>query len=236
MKNGESRFWDDTASLVERHHPVADLGSLDPAMAAAERLIAEQGRIDFEALDRAAPGMLVHVISTEAHDPLGYRVDRYDQRATLDSGANHTGLVVGDYPVPLYAERIAAAYATTVVFARPTLISTSWRRKGGETRRFLRLTLPLKEGNQTRKVVNLVRSEKGNLLTHLVGQNKAWRGQKMESVSLAARGIDLRLEGGVHFGISVNAQREALLDGLADGVTDQGLEALAPPFQDGRSH
>lgn len=91
-----------------------------------------------------APNCLVHVFDTSSFNPAGYRLTRYDRRATLDGGRDYTNMLLGDYPVKVYRENSEQQLCTAWSMRTRRYSEVKWSRDGGETRRFNRLIVPLR--------------------------------------------------------------------------------------------
>lgn len=98
---------------------------------------------DIEVLSVRAPNCLFHLVDTQPHNPAGYRIVRYDTRATLDGGRDYTGLLIGDYPARVYRENLQQQLGTAWAMHTSRYSEVVWSRDVSERRRFHRLLVPL---------------------------------------------------------------------------------------------
>ncbi|MBM3572754.1 MAG: hypothetical protein FJX52_10430, partial [Alphaproteobacteria bacterium] len=87
---------------------------------------------DLDRLEELAPHCFFHLVDTSNANPAGYRLARYDRRATLDAGRNYTGLQFGDYPVRVYRDNLQQQLCATWSLRTPRYSGVQWSREGGE--------------------------------------------------------------------------------------------------------
>lgn len=132
------------AYLVEKHFCNDAINTRDVQLArVSAHFDSPQASYDLDAFHRMAPNCLFHVFDTSSSNPAGYRVAKYDRRATLDGGRDYTNLIIGDYPVRVYRENMEQQVCTAWAMRTRRYSEVKWSRDGGETRRFHRLLLPL---------------------------------------------------------------------------------------------
>jgi DNA-binding CsgD family transcriptional regulator len=143
--SGHLSLHHDGARLSEVFFASAAIGSRDPELSRIhENFDDPQAACDLELLSGLAPNCLLHLVDARSHDPAGFRVARYDTRATLDGGRDYTGLVFGDYPVAVYRENLEHQVGTAWIMGVRRYSEVSWAREGGERRRFNRLLVPMR--------------------------------------------------------------------------------------------
>jgi hypothetical protein len=76
---------------------------------------------DIDPVRLAQLGLLgrLHVLNADNPDPLLMRFDLYGNKVPLDNGRIYTGLAVGDHPVRIQAETVAADYDAARMAAEP---------------------------------------------------------------------------------------------------------------------
>lgn len=221
---GQSSWRKEKTELHERHFAVNDIEQLDPQIAAAYRWHMEKGELDLAGLGRLAPDTMVHVVNTGTLNPGGYRVERYDSRATLDDGKDFTGLWVGDYPDPVYSEHLQRSYMTAASLGVPAYSEIWWTSVAHGFRSFARLIVPHTSCNGVDKVTLFVRPKQGKFAKKLADKVRARCGNKINNLRATYRGANLRFEAGVTFRVAVDPSRELLQDATMDGVTDHVVE------------
>jgi hypothetical protein len=87
----------------------------------------------------------LHVLNVENADPLRMRFDLYGSKVPLDNGRIYTGLAIGDHPVRIQAETVAADYDVVRKAAEPHYFRVR-KRLGGIGYRYTRLALPFSTG------------------------------------------------------------------------------------------
>jgi hypothetical protein len=102
---------------------------------------------DIDPVRLAQLGLLgrLHVLNADNPDPLLMRFDLYGNKVPLDNGRIYTGLAIGDHPVRIQAETVAADYDTVRKTAAPHYFRVR-KRLGGIGYRYARLILPFSTG------------------------------------------------------------------------------------------
>jgi hypothetical protein len=102
---------------------------------------------DIDPVRLAQLGLLgrLHVLNADHPDPLRMRFDLYGNKASLDNGRIYTGLMVGDHPVHIQSQTVAADYDAVRRTAEPHYFRV---RKGltGVGYHYARLVLPFSAG------------------------------------------------------------------------------------------
>jgi hypothetical protein len=116
---------------------------------------------DIDPVRLAQLGLLgrLHVLNCENPDPLLMRFDLYGNKVPLDKGRIYTGLAVGDHPVRIHAQTVAADYDTVRRTAEPHYFRIR-KQLGGVGYRYARLILPFSTGEgRVDRIVVTVRPE-----------------------------------------------------------------------------
>lgn len=133
------------AYLVEKHYSNDAIHTRDAELARLYgHFDSPDAFFDLETFRKMAPNCLLHMIDTSSSDPAGYRLSRYDRRATLDGGRDYTNLLFGDYPTKAYRENMEQQVCTAWAMRTRRYSEVKWSRDGGDTRRFNRLIVPLR--------------------------------------------------------------------------------------------
>jgi PAS domain len=103
---------------------------------------------DIDPVRLAQLGVLgrLHVLNAANPDPLRIRFDLYGNKVPLDNGRIYTGLAIGDHPVRIQAETVAADYDLVRQSAEPHYFRVR-KRLGGVGYRYARLVLPFSDGH-----------------------------------------------------------------------------------------
>lgn len=103
---------------------------------------------DIDPVRLAQLGVLgrLHVLNAANPDPSQIRFDLYGNKVPLDNGRIYTGLAIGDHPVRIHAETVAADYDLVRQSAEPHYFRIR-KRLGGVGYRYARLVLPFSDGN-----------------------------------------------------------------------------------------
>lgn len=102
---------------------------------------------DIDPVRLAQLGLLgrLHVLNAQNPDPLLMRFDLYGNKVPLDNGRIYTGLAIGEHPVRIQSETVAADYDTVRRTAEPHYFRVR-KRLGGIGYRYARLVLPFSAG------------------------------------------------------------------------------------------
>jgi hypothetical protein len=87
----------------------------------------------------------LHVLNAANPDPSLMRFDLYGNKVPLDNGRIYTGLAIGEHPVRIHAETVAADYDLVRQSAEPHYFRVR-KRLGGVGYRYARLVLPFSDG------------------------------------------------------------------------------------------
>jgi hypothetical protein len=133
-----------TSVARERGDNIADLLQYWTALKGDEDVPAFA---DIDPVRLAQLGLLgrLHVLNADNPDPLLMRFDLYGNKVPLDKGRIYTGLAIGDHPVRIQAETVAADYDTVRTAAEPHYFRVR-SRLGGVGYRYARLILPFSTG------------------------------------------------------------------------------------------
>jgi hypothetical protein len=103
---------------------------------------------DIDPVRLAQLGVLgrLHVLNAANPDPALIRFDLYGNKVALDNGRIYTGLAIGDHPVRIQAETVAADYDLVRQSAEPHYFRIR-KRLGGVGYRYARLVLPFSDGS-----------------------------------------------------------------------------------------
>jgi hypothetical protein len=160
---------DDAGNVIERRlvrtdvirrrgDSIADLLDYWTALKGDDRVPAFA---DIDPVRLAQLGLLgrLHVLNAENADSALMRFDLYGNKIPLDNGRIYTGLAVGDHPVRIQAQTVAADYDTVRKTAEPHYFRIS-KRLGGIGYRYARLILPFSfSGGRVDRLVVAVRPE-----------------------------------------------------------------------------
>jgi hypothetical protein len=160
---------DDAGNVIERRlvrtdvirrrgDSIADLLDYWTALKGDDRIPAFA---DIDPVRLAQLGLLgrLHVLNAENADSALMRFDLYGNKIPLDNGRIYTGLAVGDHPVRIQAQTVAADYDTVRKTAEPHYFRIS-KRLGGIGYRYARLILPFSfSGGRVDRLVVAVRPE-----------------------------------------------------------------------------
>jgi PAS domain len=116
---------------------------------------------DIDPVRLAQLGVLgrMHVLNAENPDPAKMRFDLYGNKVALDNGRVYTGVAIGDHPVRLFAETVAADYDDTRRTAEPHYFRVR-KRLGGVGYRYARLALPFSaDGRRVDRILVAIRPE-----------------------------------------------------------------------------
>lgn len=116
---------------------------------------------DIDPVRLAQLGLLgrLHVLNAENPDPALMRFDLYGNKVSLDNGRIYTGLAVGDHPVRIQAQTVAADYEKVRQTAEPHYFRVS-KRLGGIGYRYARLILPFSlRGGRVDRLLVAIRPE-----------------------------------------------------------------------------
>jgi hypothetical protein len=142
-----------------RGDSIADLLSYWTALKGEDRI---PHFADIDPVRLAQLGLLgrLHVLNADNADPLLMRFDLYGNKVPLDSGRIYTGLAIGDHPVRIQSETVAADYDTVRKTAEPHYFRVR-KQLGGVGYRYARLILPFSAGESGRvdRLVVAVRPE-----------------------------------------------------------------------------
>jgi hypothetical protein len=147
-----------TDVVLARGDSIADLLSYWQALKGDERV---PHFADIDPVRLAQLGLLgrLHVLNAENPDPLLMRFDLYGNKVPLDSGRIYTGLAIGDHPVRIQSQTVAADYDTVRKSAEPHYFRVR-KRLGGIGYRYARLILPFSTGEgRVDRLVVAVRPE-----------------------------------------------------------------------------
>jgi hypothetical protein len=104
----------------------------------------------------------LHVLNVENPDPLRMRFDLYGTKLPFDEGRIYTGLTVGDHPVRILAETVAADYDLVRQTAQPHYFRVR-KQLGNISYRFTRLVLPFSTGEgRVDRLLVAIRPEPNN--------------------------------------------------------------------------
>ena len=133
-----------TDVVRDRGDNIAGLLSYWSALKAEDRV---PSFADLDPVRLAQLGLLgrLHVLNAENPDPLLMRFDLYGNKVPLDNGRIYTGLAIGDHPVRIQAETVAADYDTVRRAAEPHYFRVR-KQLGGIGYRYARLILPFSTG------------------------------------------------------------------------------------------
>jgi hypothetical protein len=133
-----------TDVVLARGDNIADLLSYWTALKGEDRV---PRFADLDPVRLAQLGLLgrLHVLNAENADPSRMRFDLYGNKVPLDNGRIYTGLAIGDHPVRIQAQTVAADYDTVRRTAEPHYFRV-WKRLGGIGYRYARLILPFSAG------------------------------------------------------------------------------------------
>ena len=147
----------DEAHLTEKFFASGAIGWRDEELARVHAHFEDRRAVPkFETLRALAPNCLLHLVDTQSLNPAGYQVTHWDTRATLDGGRDYTGLLLGDYPIPVYRENMEQQVCTAWSMHTRRYSEVKWSRDGGETRRFNRLIVPLRSAPGRRDVCQVL--------------------------------------------------------------------------------
>ena len=133
-----------TDVLLARGGNIAELLSYWKALKGEVR-IPRFGDIDPVRLSQLGLLGRLHVLNVENPDRLRMRFDLYGTKVPIDNGRIYTGLTIGDHPVRIQAETVAADYDLVRKTAEPHYFRVR-KRIGGIGYRFTRLVLPFSTG------------------------------------------------------------------------------------------
>jgi hypothetical protein len=133
-----------TSVACERGDNIADLMQYWNALRGDEEVPVFA---DIDPVRLAQLGLLgrLHVLNADNPDPLLMRFDLYGNKVPLDNGRIYTGLAIGDHPVRIQAETVAADYDMVRTAAEPHYFRVR-SRLGGVGYRYARLILPFSTG------------------------------------------------------------------------------------------
>jgi hypothetical protein len=149
VADGDGNFIERRALQIcvarERGDSIADLLSYWDALKGDEKIPAFA---DIDPVRLAQLGLLgrLHVLNADNPDPLLMRFDLYGNKVPLDSGRIYTGLAIGEHPVRIQAETVAADYDTVRTAAEPHYFRVR-KQLGGVGYHYARLILPFSAGD-----------------------------------------------------------------------------------------
>lgn len=147
-----------TDVIRQRGDSIADLLDYWSALKGGGRIPAFA---DIDPVRLAQLGLLgrLHVLNAENPDPALMRFDLYGNKVPLDRGRIYTGLAVGDHPVRIQAQTVAADYDIVRKTAEPHYFRIS-KQLGGIGYRYSRLILPFSfRGGRVDRLLVAVRPE-----------------------------------------------------------------------------
>lgn len=211
---GVSTWKDGGTVLHEKFHPLAQIGKVDADLAQAWATFKARG-LDFAAIEDSAEGVLIHVTNAKYSMPTDWEVTHYDPRATLDGGTDYNGLILGEYKERVYSRHLAQTYFSAKMMGEPSLCSVTWGPK--EWKRGL-IRVAAQHPQNPDKIVCLVKPKPISLAHSIFGKPLNWGMKQVESLSINASGTRFGLKAGVAFGISIDADGEALKERAGGAV------------------